>query len=81
MPWETEKDSSRRTVSYVVDGFTKGYYYEDVSAPGVFPVYAFSINEQDYVKVQAYGSEKLARQLLQMIIPAARREALEKSKR
>ena len=74
MPWETEKDKARRTVSYVVDGFTEGYYYEDVSDPGVFPVYAYSIEKQDYVLLQSYSSEEEARKLLKMIIPAAGRE-------
>lgn len=74
MPWETERDESRRTVSYVVDGFTKGYYFEDTSDPGVFPVYAYSLTEKDYVLVQVHDSEEKARKLLEIIIPAARRE-------
>lgn len=75
--WETEKDKFRRTVSYVVDGFAKGYYYEDTSDPGVFPVYAYSLGQQDYVLVQACDSEEKARKLLKMIIPAAGREGSE----
>lgn len=74
MPWETESDKFRRTVSYVVDGFVKGYYYEDTSDPGVFPTYAYSLGKQDYVLIEAYSSEESAKKLLKLIIPAAGRE-------
>lgn len=73
--WETEKDKFRRTMSYVVDGFVKGYYYEDTSDPGVFPVYAYSLEDKDYTLIQVFSSEERARKLLEIIIPAAGREA------
>lgn len=72
--WETERDKTRRTVSYVVNGFVKGYYYEDTSDPGIFPVYAYSLEDKDYIMVQVYSSEEQAKRLLELIIPAARRE-------
>lgn len=68
MPWETEKDKARRTVSYVVDGFAEGYYYEDVSDPGIFPVYIYNPREQDYTLTLPFDSEEKAREFLEGLV-------------
>lgn len=72
--WETERDKSRRTVSYVVDGLVKGYYYEDTSDPGVFPVYIYSLGDKDYKLISVMESEEKAKRWLELMIPAAGRE-------
>jgi len=64
--WDVEKDKSRRTVHFIVDGQTVGYYYEDVSDPGVFPIYEYDHVLQDFKFAGVQDSEWEARSTLKL---------------
>lgn len=66
--WEEEKDKARRTVHFVVNGQTVGYYYEDVSDPGVFPIYVWDHALQDFTSDDVCNSEREAKATLKLLV-------------
>lgn len=62
--FKTESDRARRTVTYQVDGEVMGYYYEDGSDPGVFPIYVWFGDVDDFVLTDTVEDEEEAKSLL-----------------
>ena len=62
--FKTERDRSRRTVAYELGEEVMGYYYEDKSDPGVFPIYIWFGDAGDFELTDVVTDEKEAKALL-----------------